>query len=246
MANWHRATVQQNHAWSDNLFSLKVDYPHGDFIAGQFVRLALEINGERVQRAYSLVNPPGVDYAEIYFTSVADGKLSPALATLQAGDSVDISYPASGFFTLEEVPQGEALWLISTGTGIGPFLSMLGTDAPWQRFNRIVLVHGVRWQRDLAYQSLIQQLQQQHPGQLDYVPVVSRESVQGTLQGHLTQHLQNGAIQAQTGVPINPHSQVMLCGNPQMISECKTWLLEQGLEKNLRRKPGQITTEQYW
>ncbi|MBC3766537.1 ferredoxin--NADP reductase [Neptunicella marina] len=246
MANWQQATVLSNHFWTDNLFSLKVELPPQNFIAGQFVKLGLDINDKRIQRAYSLVNPPNTSYAEFYLTNVADGLLSPKLAALQPGDSVQVSSPATGFFTLEEVPDGECLWLLSTGTGIGPFLSILGTDAPWQRFKHIVLVHAARFSADLSYQALIESMQQQHPAQLRYIPVVSREAYEQGLNGRIPQLIQQNELQKAANHTIDKHSQVMMCGNPDMIKECKTLLESMGLTKNLRRQPGQITVEQYW
>ncbi|MDN4502198.1 ferredoxin--NADP reductase [Alteromonadaceae bacterium BrNp21-10] len=246
MANWHSAEVISKQQWADNLFSLKVSYPHNKFTAGQFIKLGLTIDDKRIQRAYSLVNPPGTDYAEIYLTLVADGLLSPSLAALQSGDYVDVSYPASGFFTLDEVPDGETLWLLSTGTGIGPFLSMLATPEPWQRFKHIVLVHGVRWSQDLTYGPLISQWQQQYPQQFHYQPVVSRDSGNHYLTGRIPQLIQQQRLQQASQRSLDDTCQVMICGNPDMIKETKTLLESMGLAKNLRRKPGQITVEQYW
>ena len=246
MANWHQGEIVAHQQWTENLFTIKIRYPHDDFIPGQFVRLALTQREDRIQRAYSLVNPPGQGIAEIYYTKVEQGKLTDPLTRMRVGDKIDISHPASGFFTLDEVPDGENLWLISTGTGIGPYLSMLSTPTPWQRFKQIILIHGVRWAMDLTYQQQIRDWQTTYGLRLHYVPIVSRERAPHCLHGHLTTHLEDGNIQRLTAQPLDNRSQVMLCGNPDMIAQCKAWLLNQGLEKNLRRKPGHITTEQYW
>ncbi|WP_438865623.1 ferredoxin--NADP reductase [Neptunicella sp.] len=246
MANWHVGEVITNHRWTKTLFSIKVRCPAENFIAGQFVRLALQIGDDRVQRAYSLVNPPGTDYAEFYVTHVADGLLSPALAALKPGDNVEVSYPASGFFTLDEVPQGDNLWLLATGTGVGPYLSMLATDVPWQRFKHIILVHAARWSNELSYAELIQQWQQQYPDQFSYIPVVSRENVPNTLNGRIPELISNKQLQQASGQTLDDNSQVMICGNPDMIKDTKTLLESMGLQKNLRRKPGNVTVEQYW
>ncbi|WP_416306562.1 ferredoxin--NADP reductase [Neptunicella sp. SCSIO 80796] len=246
MANWHIAEVISNHFWTDKLFSLKVRCPAEKFTAGQFVRLALQVGDKRVQRAYSLVNPPGSDYAEFYLTYVDDGLLSPALAALTSGDQIEVSYPASGFFTLDEVPDGDNLWLLATGTGVGPYLSMLATQEPWQRFKHIILVHAARWANELSYTQLIGQWQQQYAGQFSYVPVVSRESVPDALYGRIPALITDQQLQQQSEQKLDSHSQVMICGNPDMIKDTKALLETLGLEKNLRRKPGNVTVEQYW
>ncbi|MGP9799859.1 ferredoxin--NADP reductase [Rheinheimera sp. NSM] len=246
MAQWLSGTVTENHHWHANLFSIKLQTPPFDFTAGQFVRLALNTPDGRVQRAYSLVNSPGSAVQEFLVSTVAQGNLSPLLQQLKMGDTLEISQPASGFFVLDEVPDGDNLWLISSGTGIGPYLSMLGTHNLWQRFNHIVLVHSVRTIADLAYRELIQQYQHQYPGQLHYQPIVTREAHAGALSKRLPLLIQSGELQSACKQALTSRSQVMLCGNPAMIKETKTLMESMGLKKNLRRAPGNITVEQYW
>jgi ferredoxin--NADP+ reductase len=246
MAQWLSGTVTTNTHWTDSLFSLKVETEPFDFIAGQFVRLALDTPDGKVQRAYSLLNSPGTKEQEFLISTVADGLLSPLLQQLKPGDAIQLSQPASGFFTLDEVPEGENLWLISTGTGIGPFLSMLGTSEPWQRFSSVILLHSVRYAAELVYQPEIRQWQQQYGKQLHYQPVVTREQLAGALAQRIPELIQNGTLQQACGQTLNKNSQVMLCGNPQMITETKATLEQLGLSKNLRRDPGQITVEHYW
>ena len=246
MAQWLSGTVTDNHHWHANLFSLKVKTDAFSFTAGQFVRLALNTADGRLQRAYSLVNSPGSSEQEFLISTVAEGKLSPLLQQLKMGDSVEISQPASGFFVLDEVPEGDNLWLIASGTGIGPYLSMLGTHQLWQRFVHIILVHSVRTIGDLVYRELINQYQHQYPGQLHYQPIVTREAHSGALNKRLPELIQSGELQSACQQPLTPRSQVMLCGNPDMIKDTKATLESLGLTKNLRREPGNITVEQYW
>jgi ferredoxin/flavodoxin---NADP+ reductase len=246
MAQWLSGTVTENQHWHANLFSLKVKTTPFDFIAGQFVRLALETADGRQQRAYSLVNSPATAELEFLISTVAGGHLSPLLQQLKMGDTVEVSQPASGFFVLGEVPDGDNLWLMASGTGIGPFLSILGTNQPWQRFNHIVLVHTVRTIADLVYRELIQQYQHHYPGQLHYQPIVTREAHAGSLAKRLPELINSGALQHACNQPLNRRSQVMLCGNPEMIKDTKAMLESSGLQKNLRRQPGNITVEQYW
>ena len=246
MAQWLNATVSETIYWTSSLFSIKAKTGPLPFIAGQFVRLAIEGPEGRIQRAYSLVNPPDSEYQEFLVSTVADGLLSPLLQQLTPGDTVGISQPASGFFILDEVPEGDNLWLIATGTGIGPYLSMLATTEPYKRFKHIILVHSVRNSADLAYKELIESFVAKNPGQLRYQPVVTREPHPGALQDRIPNLISNHQLQQQCGQLLNSKSQVMLCGNPQMITDTKALLIEMGLSKNLRRNPGNITVEQYW
>ncbi|EOD81695.1 ferredoxin-NADP reductase [Grimontia sp. AD028] len=247
MATWIKAEVIENRRWNKDLFSLVLDAEVDAFTAGQFTKLGLEIDGKIIQRAYSFVNPPNSKHLEIYATRVADGLLSPRLHALETGDTVLITKEASGFFTLEEIPEGEDLWMLSTGTAIGPFLSILQEDEVWQRFRKVVLVHAVRFSADLSYQAEINELKQKRSDQIIVQPFVSREPKAGALSGRITHALEDGLLERMVGLTMTQEkSQVMLCGNPQMVKDVRAILIEKGLEKNLRRKPGNITTEQYW
>lgn len=247
MTTWIKAEVIENRHWNKDLFSLLLDANVEPFVAGQFTKLGLEIDGKLVQRAYSYVNPPNSKYQEIYATRVADGLLSPRLHKLEAGDTVMINKEANGFFTLNEVPQGEHLWMISTGTALGPFLSILHQREVWQRFRKVVLVHGVRFSADLSYQAEINQLKEKHSDQIIVQPFVTREPNIEALSGRITHALGDGMLERMIGLSFSPkQSQVMLCGNPHMLKDVRALLEQKGLEKNLRRKPGHITIEQYW
>lgn len=246
MATWLQGEVIENYAWNKELFSLRVRTEPFDFVAGQFVRLALTLDGQRLQRAYSLVNSPQQPILDFLVNRVHDGVFSPALHALKAGQNIEVSQPASGFFTLNEVPDGDDLWLIGTGTGIGPYFSMLGTAEPWQRFSRIMLIHAVRYAADLAYQPLIQQWRAAHPKQFVYQPVVSREDHAGALRGRVPQLFDQGQLELAVGRALSQRSQLMLCGNPEMIRDTRDWLADRGLPKNLRRAPGNVTIEHYW
>lgn len=247
MALWLDGEVIENYAWNQELFSLRVrtEQPF-EFIAGQFVRLGLAHEDGRVQRAYSLVNGPDDSVLDFLVNRVHDGLFSPMLHGLKAGQKIQVSQPPSGFFTLNEVPDGDSLWLIATGTGIGPYLSMLTTDIPYERFKRIHLIHAVRYSADLAYRDLIQGWVDKHPDQLHYQPIVSREDFAGALRGRVPALIESGALQAACGDELNDRAQVMLCGNPEMIRDAKVLLDSMGLPKNLRRKPGNVTVEHYW
>ncbi|MBC7001844.1 ferredoxin--NADP reductase [Photobacterium sp. BZF1] len=247
MADWIPAKVINNRHWNNDLFSLVLQANIEPFKAGQFTKLGLEIDGKMIQRAYSFVNPPSNDQIEVYATRVADGLLSPRLHALEPGQEVFISARANGYFTLEEVPEAEQLWLLATGTAIGPYLSILRESDAWKRFRKIVLVHAVRYSADLSYQGEINALKEQYPEQLIVQPFVSREPAPPALPGRIPHAIEDGMLERHVGLTLSPEqSQIMLCGNPEMVRETKTVLEQKGFTKNLRRKPGQITMEHYW
>jgi ferredoxin/flavodoxin---NADP+ reductase len=244
---WTQGKVIKRIDWNDELFSLFIDADIGDFTAGQFIKLGLDIDGKRVGRAYSLVNAPGSELLEVLLVSVEDGLLSPALHRLQPGDTVNVSSKASGFMTLDWVPEAKNLWMLATGTAVGPFISMLRTETPWQRFEHIVLVYGVRFAHDLAYNEELQTLVTEKASRFCYLTSITRESMPGGLHCRIPQALENGQLEQRAGTVITPeHSHVMLCGNPAMIADTQTILMERGLRKNLKRNPGHISMERYW
>ena len=222
MAEWVNGKVTQVKQWTDGLFSLVVNAPIDPFTAGQFAKLALEIDGERVQRAYSYVNAPDDANLEFYLVTVPEGKLSPRLNQLQPGSDVMVTKEAAGFFVLDEVPDCDTLWML--------------------------LVHAARFARDLSYLPLMQQLQQRYNGKLRIQTVVSREEAPGSLTGRVPALIEDGRLEAAIGLTIDAEtSHVMLCGNPQMVRDTQQTLKDhRQMRKHLRRKPGHITSEHYW
>lgn len=247
MAQWIQGRVVGKTVWTERLVSLQVDAEIAPFEAGQFLKVGLETGAETVGRPYSLVNAPGEGPLEFCFSIVPDGPLSGRLAALNAGDPVLVAPHASGFLVLDEITGGRDLWLLATGTGVGPFLSILKTDAPWQRFERIVLVQAARLASELMYRDVIDGFTKSHPDQFAYVPLVSREATEFALPGRIPQAIENGSLEARAGVELSAaHSQVMLCGNPQMLKEVQQVLITRGLKKNRRSDPGNISVESYW
>lgn len=246
MSAWLAGRVLENRPWSDTLFSLRVECSHLRFEAGQFVRIALDIGAERIARPFSFVNAPDDPIMEFYGVIVPEGPLSPRLARLAKGDALFVADNPSGFLVLSEVPPAEDLWLVATGTGIAPFLSILRTAAPWQRYRRVILVHGTRRANELVYRDMIEEVGRNFPGRFSYVRFVSREKSPTALQGRIPAAIRDGRLEA-AGVPITPErSQFMLCGNPDMLKDVAAALAERGLRKHRRRAPGQITVESFW
>ena len=241
MSKWLAGRVIENRHWTEALFSLRVEAPRLSFEAGQFVRIALE---ERIARPFSFVNPPEDPVLEFYGIVVPEGPLSPRLAQLRAGDRLLVATNPAGFLVLSEVPDAETLWLVSTGTGIAPFLSILRTETPWRRFQKVVLVHAVRHAAELAYADTIRKISKEHP--LRYVTFVSRESAPASLPGRIPAALRDGRLEAAAGLKLDQRSHVMLCGNPDMLKDASAALAERGLRKHRRRNPGHITVESFW
>ncbi|MGI9338362.1 MAG: ferredoxin--NADP reductase [Gammaproteobacteria bacterium] len=244
--------VVQNHRRADSLYSLQVAADIDGFEAGQFGRIGLAIGGENIMRPYSFVNAPDENPLEFYFSIVPDGPLSGRLAKLQSGDDILINRKANGFLVLSQVPEAAQLWLVATGTGLGPFLSILKGAEVWRRHQTVILVHAVRLLEDLTYREDIGKMTTKHNGEggagrLIYAPFVSREETDFALPGRIPAALTNGALAKFAGVSPSPdNAQFMLCGNPQMVKDATAVLLEQGFRRNRRREPGHITMENYW
>ena len=247
MQKWVEGAVVDQKRWTERLFSLRVNAEVAGFEAGQFAKLALAVNGEMVARPYSFVNAPSERPHEFYYVTLPDGPLTQRLCKLEAGDAIYLAPRASGFLVLSEVPASAKLWLIATGTGIGPFLSILRTDAPWQRFEHVVLVHAVRHADELTYRDTIEELLARHSGQMRAVSFVSRDETAGSLRGRVPAAIGDGSLEAAARLTLSAEdSHVMLCGNPEMVGDTTEMLKRRGMRKHRRREPGHITLENYW
>lgn len=246
MQKWIEGAVVAQTRWTESLFSLKVEADIS-FEAGQFAKLALAVEGEMLARPYSFVNAPNERPHEFYYVTLPGGPLTQRLCKLVAGDRIYLAPRPAGFLALSEVPEGENLWLISTGTGIGPFLSILKTEAPWRRFKRVVLIHAVRRAEELTHRDSIEQLMRKHGEQMRTLSFVSRETAAGALSGRIPAAIEDGRLEVAAGVALSAKtSQVMICGNPGMVTDTSVVLARRGMKKHRRRDPGQITVENYW
>ncbi|HEX5841225.1 MAG TPA: ferredoxin--NADP reductase [Pseudomonas sp.] len=249
-----RQSLTAVQVWSPKLFSLRCSRDPGfRFRAGQFARLGVaKADGSVVWRAYSMVSAPHDEFLEFFSIVVPGGEFTSELSRLQVGDSLLVDRQAFGFLTLERFTGGRDLWLLASGTGLAPFLSILQDFEAWQRFERIVLVYSARTASELAYQPLIQGLGQlahlaEFADKLVYLPLVTREQAPGCLHGRITSLLANGELERAAGLSLSPeHSRLMLCGNPQMIEDTRALLKQRGLQLSLSRRPGQVAVENYW
>ena len=247
MSKLVEGTVVAQRHWAGRLFSLQVEAELAPFQAGQFVKLALAVDGEMVARPYSFVNAPQERPHEFYYVELPGHPLTPRLSKLEAGDSIYLTPQAAGFLTLAEVPPGAHLWLLASGTALGPFLSILKTEAPWQRFERVVLVHAVRHAEELSYRDQIQSLLARHAGQFAFVPMLSGEHTEFALAGRIPKAIEDGRLEAGTGIKLQAQSsRLLVCGNPEMVADTVQALQQRGLKKHRRRDPGQICVENYW
>jgi ferredoxin--NADP+ reductase len=148
---------------------------------------------------------------------------------------------------LSEVPDADTLWMLATGTGIGPFLSILRTPAPWARFGHCVLVHAVRRAEELVYRDVLAALAARHGERFRSVSFVSREAHAGALAGRIPAAIVDGRLERAAGLALAADtSQVMICGNPAAVTDITATLQARGMKKHRRRDPGQITVENYW
>ncbi|MGN8260925.1 ferredoxin--NADP reductase [Pseudomonas sp. SMSB3] len=237
-----------------NLFSLRVSRDPGfRFRAGQFARLGVtKADGSVVWRAYSMVSAPHDEYLDFFSIVVQGGEFTSELSRLGEGDTLMIDRQAFGYLTLDRFVGGRDLWLLATGTGIAPFMSILQDFEAWERFDNIKLVYSVREARELAYVDEIAGLQQrdylaEFAGKLQFIPVVTREQHPGALNARITTLIENGELEKAAGLPFSPeHSRIMLCGNPEMIDETRKVLKARDLQLSLSKRPGQVAVENYW
>lgn len=249
-----RQTLLEVSTLTPSLFTLRTTRDPGfRFRAGQFARLGVtKADGSTVWRAYSMVSAPHDDVLEFFSIVVPGGEFTSELSRLRVGDELLVDRQAFGFLTLDRFVDGRDLWLLATGTGVAPFLSILQDFEAWERFERIFLVYSVREAKELAYGELIAGLGrrdylEEHAHKLRFIPVVTRETHPGALHGRITALIENGELERAAGQALEPaHSRLMLCGNPQMIDDTRALLKTRDLQLSLSRRPGQVAVETYW
>lgn len=278
--NIQKVTVLSKTTWTPNLFSFTVSRPDSfKFTAGQFVRLGVnpsqlnyykqlsavadaededeeldEALNEDIFRAYSIVSSPFDEILEFFSIVIPDGAFTSQLQHLEVGDELLLNTMPFGFLTLAryQKPLPKDLWLLATGTGLAPFLSMLQDLKTWEDYEHIVLAYSARSAEELAYMDKIESLQEDfgslvdNPAKLIFIPIVTREPVEGALTERLPKLLLDGTLQERAGIDLDVDStHVMLCGNPEMVEDTKETLKGLGLVMN-RRGEGNIAVENYW
>ncbi len=251
MTQLNRETVLSVRHWSDSSFSFTTTRDRGlRFKNGHFLMLGLEVEGKPLMRAYSVVSANHEEHLEFYSIKVPDGPLTSRLQHLKPGDSVLVSQKPTGTLVLSHLLPGKRLYLLATGTGLAPFMSMIRDPETYERFEHVVLVHGVRYAKELGYADYIQQELPQHEflgeqiqQQLRYYPTVTREPYQH--QGRITDLLASGRLCSDLGLPaLDPeHDRVMICGSPSMLSDLQTWLEAKSFHEGASHEPGHYTIE---
>jgi len=242
MSNLNVEQVLSVHHWNDTLFSFKTTRdPSLRFENGQFVMIGLEVEGRPLMRAYSIASPNYEDHLEFFSIIVPDGPLTSRLQHLKAGDSLKISKKPTGTLLLSDLRPGKNLYLLSTGTGLAPFISVIQDPETYERFEKVILVHGVRYVSEVAYSDFITEnlpqneyFGEQLRDKLIYYPTVTREPFRN--QGRITELMRSGKLFADIGLPpINPeHDRVMICGGPAMLDDTSKMLDEFGFKVSPR------------
>lgn len=255
---------------AQSIFRIRLDAgPTPQFEAGQYAMLALprpealmpklppgiklppRKKPAMIKRAYSIASSPKVrEYLEFLIVVVDEGKLTPLMWNLQTGARIMMEDVCKGEFTLKDVPPGKDLIMVSTGTGIAPFISMLDTYRGENRWNRLVMINGCRYARDLAYVSEMEAICRSDPSVV-FIPAVTREPPESTwqgLRGRVTGLLDEGVYDKLVGAPLTSEQcHVLLCGNPEMIDDLQKKLEARGFTLHNRENPhGNIHFERYW
>jgi ferredoxin--NADP+ reductase len=247
----NRETVLSVRHWTDSLFSFTTTRSTGlRFKNGHFVMIGLEVEGRPLLRAYSVASPNYEEHLEFYSIKVPNGPLTSRLQHLKPGDEILVGSKPTGTLVLNTLRPGKRLYLLSTGTGLAPFLSIIRDPETYEQFEHVVLAHGVRVTEELGYAEYIKHELPQHEylgeqvrEKLRYYPTVTREAFEN--QGRLTDLLQTGKLCADLGLPdLDPeHDRVMICGNPGMLDELVQELARRGFVEGSSHDPGDYAIE---
>jgi ferredoxin--NADP+ reductase len=240
------------HHWTDRLFSFTTTRDQAlRFSNGHFTMIGLRgENGKPLLRAYSIVSPNYEEHLEFLSIKVPDGPLTSKLQHIKVGDKIVVGRKPTGTLLIDYLLPGKNLYLLSTGTGMAPFLSVIRDPDTYERFEKVILVHGVREVKELAYHDYITQELPKHEflgemvsKQLLYYPTVTREPFRN--QGRLTDAMESGKMFSDLGLPaLDPASdRVMICGSPQMLKDLKHMLEERQFQEGNTTKPGDFVIE---
>jgi ferredoxin--NADP+ reductase len=247
----NRETVLSVRHWTESLFSFTTTRSRGlRFKNGHFVMIGLEVEGRPLLRAYSVASPNYEEHLEFYSIKVPNGPLTSRLQHLKPGDEILVGTKPTGTLVLNTLRPGKRLYLLSTGTGLAPFMSIIRDPETYEQYEHVVLAHGVRVTEELGYAEYIKHelpaheyLGEQVREKLRYYPTVTRESFEN--QGRLTDLLHSGKLCADLGLPdLDPtHDRVMICGNPGMLDELVQELERRGFVEGSTHEPGDYAIE---
>ena len=239
MSQVNQERVLSVHHWNDSLFSFKTTRSPGlRFRNGHFVMIGLEVEGRPLLRAFSFASANYDEHLEFYSIKVPDGPLTSRLRHIQPGDPILIGRKATGTLLLDHLLPGKRLYLLASGTGLAPFMSLIRDPETYERYEQVIVAHSVRLVSDLGYRDFIEREITQHElvgeqaqSQLHYYPTVTREPFRN--QGRLTTLLETGKLPADLGLPaFDPvHDRVMICGGPSLLADLVTVLESRGFEE---------------
>ena len=251
MSAFNEEQVLSVHHWTDKLFTFTTTRdPALRFSNGHFTMIGLKVNNKPLLRAYSIVSANYEEHLEFLSIKVPDGPLTSRLQHVQPGDTIVVGRKPTGTLVLDYLLPGKRLYLLSTGTGLAPFMSIVRDPETYERFEQVILVHGVRQKDELAYHDLLLQHLPQHEflgeivsGKLLYYPTVTRETYRN--MGRVTELVDNGKLAADLGLPaLNAaEDRVMICGSPGMLRDLKTMLEARGFAEGSTSKPGDFVIE---
>jgi len=235
-AAFRNERITKVHHWNDSLFTITTTRDPGlRFENGQFVMIGLEVNGKPLLRAYSIASPNYEDSLEFFSIKVQNGPLTSRLQHVKEGDQLLVGVKPTGTLVLHDLKPAKHLYLLSTGTGLAPFMSTIRDPETYERFEKVVLIHGVRMINDLAYQDYIENVLPQDEAlgelvreKLIYYPTVTREPFRN--HGRLTELLDSDKLTADIGLPpLNPETdRAMICGSPGMLEDSRQLLDRRG------------------
>jgi ferredoxin--NADP+ reductase len=251
MSAFNEEEVLSVHHWTDTLFSFTTTRdPSLRFSNGHFTMIGLRVNDKPLLRAYSIVSPNHDEHLEFLSIKVPDGPLTSRLQHIQVGDKVIVGRKPTGTLVIDYLLPGKRLYMLSTGTGLAPFMSIIRDPATYEQFEQVVLVHGVRQVNELAYLDYITQELPAHEflgemvtAQLHYYPTVTREPYRN--MGRVTDLLDSGQLTADMKLPaLNPaEDRVMICGSPGMLKDLKQMLETRGFSEGNTSRPGDFVIE---
>jgi ferredoxin/flavodoxin---NADP+ reductase len=251
MSNLTHEQVTSVHHWTDRLFSFKTTRnPAFRFLNGQFAMIGLEVEGRPLLRAYSMASANHEDHLEFFSIKVQNGPLTSRLQHLEAGQKILVNSKPTGTLIHDNLLPGRTLYLLSTGTGLAPFLSVIKDPETYERYEKVVLVHGCRFIKDLAYESYITRDLPEHEflgevvrEKLLYYPTVTREPFRNN--GRITNLIASGKLPEDLDLPpISPtDDRVMLCGSPTMLRDVVGVLRERDFTEGNHSEPGHYVIE---
>lgn len=251
MSALNQERVLSVHHWTDNLFTFTTTRdPALRFSNGHFTMVGLQIEDKPLLRAYSIVSANYEDHLEFFSIKIPDGPLTSRLQHIKEGDTVIVGRKPTGTLVLDYLLPGKRLYMLATGTGLAPFLSIIRDPETYERFEQVILVHGVRRVDELAYQKLLNEhlpihefLGEQISAQLRYYPTVTREPYKN--MGRITDLIKNGKLFADLELPvIDPENdRIMICGGPDMLRDLKSMLEKMSFTEGNTSTPGEFVIE---